>query len=174
MLGTAFRKNISGHDIPTGMGDEVIPPGAFIAYHTADVSLNPTIYADPLKWDPSRYLPDRAEGKNRPHSYIGWGSGRHPCRKSNIFDPCRKNFADCFSFLVGMRVSNPIVHFIYTYWRDNSSPNWNRTSLLHFSLPTSITIWLTRMGTYFLPRRLSITMAIPQQSHRSQFTWNTK
>ncbi|CAG8976008.1 hypothetical protein HYALB_00007535 [Hymenoscyphus albidus] len=79
LLGAAFRKNTSGREIPTGVGDEVIPPGAYVTYHTADVSLDPTIYPDPLKWDPARYLPDRAEDKKRPYAYIGWGVARHPC-----------------------------------------------------------------------------------------------
>ncbi|KAF4635641.1 hypothetical protein G7Y89_g2441 [Cudoniella acicularis] len=79
LLGTAFRKNISGKDIPTGSGNEIIPNGAFVTYHTGDVHLDPTIYKDPKKWDPSRYLPDRAEDKKKPYAYMGWGMGRHPC-----------------------------------------------------------------------------------------------
>ncbi|CAG8960722.1 hypothetical protein HYFRA_00002258, partial [Hymenoscyphus fraxineus] len=79
LLGAVFRKNTSGREIPTGVGDEVIPPGAYVTYHTADVNLDPTIYPDPLKWDPARYLPDRAEDKKRPYAYIGWGVARHPC-----------------------------------------------------------------------------------------------
>ena len=82
LLGTAFRKNISGREIPIGDGD-VIPPGAYVTYHTGDVHLNPEIYKDPTKWDPSRYLPDRAEDKKAPYAFIGWGVGRHPCRKFN-------------------------------------------------------------------------------------------
>jgi cytochrome P450 len=82
LLGTAFRRNISGKDIPTGVGDEVIPPGAFVTYHIDDIHLDPTVYKDPEKWDPSRYLPDRAEDKKKPLSYLGWGVGRHPCRES--------------------------------------------------------------------------------------------
>jgi cytochrome P450 len=81
LLGTAFRRNISGKDIPTGVGNEVIPPGAFVTYHTDDIHLDPTVYKDPEKWDPARYLPDRAEDKKKPLSYLGWGAGRHPCRK---------------------------------------------------------------------------------------------
>jgi len=80
LLGSALRKNISGKEIELGNG-EVIPPDAFVAYHLGDVHLNPSIYSEPEKWDPSRYLPDRAEDKKMPHGYVGWGSGRHPCRK---------------------------------------------------------------------------------------------
>ncbi|TQN66212.1 Obtusifoliol 14-alpha demethylase [Colletotrichum shisoi] len=79
LLGTAFRKNTSGRPIPTGHGNEVIPPGAFVAYATGDIHLDPQVYPDPLKWDPARYLPDRAEDKKKPDAFVGWGAGRHPC-----------------------------------------------------------------------------------------------
>lgn len=79
LLGTAFRKNISGRAIPTGSGDEIIPPNAFVTFAIADTHLDPEIYTDPLKWDPSRMLPDRAEDKKKPQGYLGWGVGRHPC-----------------------------------------------------------------------------------------------
>lgn len=77
-LGTAFRRNISGRDVV--VGDEVIPNGAFVAYHLADLHMDPEVYLDPEKWDPDRYLPERAEDKRKkPHGYAGWGAGRHPC-----------------------------------------------------------------------------------------------
>ncbi|CBY02103.1 similar to cytochrome P450 [Plenodomus lingam JN3] len=79
LLGTALRRNISGKPIPTGTGDEVIPPGAFVTYATGDIHLNPTVYPDPHKWDPSRYLPGRSEDKAKDHAFVGWGAGRHPC-----------------------------------------------------------------------------------------------
>jgi cytochrome P450 len=79
LLGCAFRKNTSGKNIPTGNGDEVIPPDAIVTYHIADIHLDPAVYKDPTKWDPSRYMPDRAEDKKKQHSFIGWGTGRHPC-----------------------------------------------------------------------------------------------
>lgn len=85
LLGTALRKNISGRAIPTGHGNEVIPPGAFVTYATGDIHLDPEVYRDPHKWDPSRYLPDRAEDKKKDIlPFIGWGVGRHPCRKYAI------------------------------------------------------------------------------------------
>jgi cytochrome P450 len=87
LLGTALRRNISGRDIPLG-DDEVIPPGAFVCYHVGDIHLNPEIYPDPTKWDPSRYLPDRAEDKKVLYAWMGWGLGRHPCRKSSYPFSC--------------------------------------------------------------------------------------
>lgn len=80
LLGTAMRRNTSGKEIPTGNGSEVIPPGAFVTYATGDVHLDPEIYPNPLKWDPARYTPERAEDKKKNiHGFIGWGVGRHPC-----------------------------------------------------------------------------------------------
>ncbi|KAH7409853.1 cytochrome P450 6A1 [Phaeosphaeria sp. MPI-PUGE-AT-0046c] len=80
LLGTAMRRNISGKSLPTGNGDEVIPPGAFVTYATGDVHLDPEVYSNPHKWDPSRYLPGREEDKKKDiHPWLGWGVGRHPC-----------------------------------------------------------------------------------------------
>lgn len=80
LLGTAMRRNNSGKSIPTGQGSEVIPPGTFVTYATGDIHLDPDVYTDPHKWDPARYLPDRAEDKKKDiHGFIGWGVGRHPC-----------------------------------------------------------------------------------------------
>lgn len=81
LLGAAFRKNTSGKAIPTGKGNEVIPPNSFVTYAIGDVHLDPKIYPNPAKWDPSRYLPEKAEDKKTAHGFLGWGSGRHPCRK---------------------------------------------------------------------------------------------
>lgn len=78
MPGTAFRKNISGQDIPLSSG-EVIPKNAYATYLIGDVHLNPAIYPDPLKWDPMRYSPDRAEDKKVHHAGLMWGVSRHPC-----------------------------------------------------------------------------------------------
>ena len=36
-------------------------------------------FPNPEKWDPARYLEDRAEDKKDRLAYVGWGAGRHPC-----------------------------------------------------------------------------------------------
>jgi cytochrome P450 len=78
--GAAFRKNISGRPIPLNKsGTEVIPPDAYAAFATRDIHLNPTIYTDPEKFDPARFLPGRVEDKNKQYGWIGWGVARHPC-----------------------------------------------------------------------------------------------
>ncbi|KAH8593173.1 cytochrome P450 [Bisporella sp. PMI_857] len=69
--GTMYRRNISGSDVM--IGNEVIPSGAFAAYQVSDIHQDPEVYPEPLKWDPGRYLPDRAEDKRKPFAYVGWG-----------------------------------------------------------------------------------------------------
>lgn len=62
-----------------------------------DVHYNPEIYSNVRDFDPSRFLPDRAEDKKVSHGFVGWGTfiygllhhqdctdllsgaGRHPC-----------------------------------------------------------------------------------------------
>ncbi|KAF2797426.1 cytochrome P450 6A1 [Melanomma pulvis-pyrius CBS 109.77] len=78
-VGTAFRKNVSGRDVQIGNTSEVVPKDGFAAFHLDDIHMNPDIYSDPTKFDPARYLPDRAEDKKVPLAYGGWGIGRHPC-----------------------------------------------------------------------------------------------
>lgn len=78
--GTAFRRNVSNHDVALGGGSgEVMPPGSFALYMPDDAHMNPAVYADPTRFDPARFLPDRAEDKKTPLAYVGWGAGRHPC-----------------------------------------------------------------------------------------------
>ncbi|PQE04899.1 cytochrome P450 6A1 protein [Rutstroemia sp. NJR-2017a BBW] len=94
LLGTMYRRNIDIGDVK--IGNEIIPSGAFVvsiiamlrfchsadltqAYHISDVHQDPEVYSEPLKWDPSRYFPARAEDKKKPFCWIGWGAGRHPC-----------------------------------------------------------------------------------------------
>lgn len=79
MTGTGYRRNVSGHPVPTGVGQEMIPNGALVAYHLNDVHRDENVYPDAEKWDPERYLPDRAEDKKKERAFIGWGAGLHPC-----------------------------------------------------------------------------------------------
>ncbi|KAG8891054.1 hypothetical protein FRB98_000063 [Tulasnella sp. 332] len=74
-----MRKNISREQVVIDK-DEVVAPGAIMLFYTAAVMMNPEIYKDPQVWDPARYLPDRAEDKSGQHVWVGWGSGKHPCR----------------------------------------------------------------------------------------------
>jgi sterol 14-demethylase len=96
MPGAVFRKNTSGSDIAIGKSKTgaaaVIPSGSYATYLTDDVHMDPAIYPDPHTFNPGRYLRVHHNGdsaaaagprkkEEEPHSYVGWGSGLHPCRK---------------------------------------------------------------------------------------------
>ncbi|KAJ8523130.1 hypothetical protein ONZ45_g407 [Pleurotus djamor] len=89
----ALRRNVL-EDLK--VDGKVIKKGDFLAYSLADVHLNPEIYSEPLKFDPSRFEAGREEDKKGTWSFLGWGSthhttplfvlsellgvaGRHPC-----------------------------------------------------------------------------------------------
>lgn len=63
---TAMRRNL-GPD--TVIDSKTIPSGAYVVYPFSDVHLNPELYPDPWKFDPSR-----KEAKT-PFGYVGWGGG---------------------------------------------------------------------------------------------------
>ena len=63
---TAMRRNL-GPD--TVIDSKTIPSGAYIVYPFSDVHLNPELYPDPWKFDPSR------EEAKTPFGYVGWGGG---------------------------------------------------------------------------------------------------
>jgi len=87
--GVTFRKNMSGRDIPIGDTGEVVPDGAFLAYPVEDVMFGDW-YTDKDTWNPGRYLEGAAEDKKVPHGYMGWGSGRHPCREFFFYSSWRR------------------------------------------------------------------------------------
>ena len=97
LVGTAFRKNITDQNIPIGNTGETIPKGAFAAYMIDDVHMDADVYPDPLRWDPGRYLPGRAEDKKIPMGYVGWGTGRHPCLGMRFAKLEMGIIAACFS-----------------------------------------------------------------------------
>jgi cytochrome P450 len=104
--GTSMRFNQSGADLPIGKTGEVVPKDGFALFWVQALHSDPSIYPEPYKFDPGRYLPDRAEDKKVPHGYMGWGMGRHPCSEYR-FCICfgraseRSNTDPCLT--VGMR-----------------------------------------------------------------------
>ncbi|OIW26889.1 cytochrome P450 [Coniochaeta ligniaria NRRL 30616] len=79
MAGVSFRLNVAPENVEIAGSKEIIPPRTYAVYDMDDIHLDASIYADPRKWDPSRYLPGREEHKKQAHGYLGWGSGLHPC-----------------------------------------------------------------------------------------------
>lgn len=127
-VGSALRRNVSGHDIK--IGDAIIPHGYYVAYHMADIHHDESVYPDPERWDPARYLPHRAEDKKVtsltiacesllkfvsqvPYAWVGWGLGRHPCRKFAL----RSNLdAMLTKYKVGMRFAKLENNLITALW----------------------------------------------------------
>ncbi|KAI0544537.1 cytochrome P450 [Xylaria curta] len=77
--GTFFRKNVSGCDIPIGGTGKTIPNGSYAAYLPDHMHMNSCIYPEPLKFNPARFLDSTRLDDQEPHSFVGWGSGRHLC-----------------------------------------------------------------------------------------------
>jgi retinoid hydroxylase len=57
----------------------VIPAGWGILLGQAFTHRLPTLFADPEKFDPSRFAPPREEDKKDPYGLIGFGAGAHIC-----------------------------------------------------------------------------------------------
>ncbi|OTA01045.1 cytochrome P450 monooxygenase [Trichoderma parareesei] len=119
LMGASIRQNTSGKDITIGDTGVVVPKDAFAVYSVADVHMDEATYRDPLKWDPARYLPDRAEDKKQQHGYIGWGTGLHPClgmriAKLELFVSTAVFFA-MFDFKAVDRNGNPTTEPLPRY-----------------------------------------------------------
>lgn len=67
---TAMRRNL-GPDVT--IDGKTIPSGAYVLYPFSDVHLNPDVYPDPWRFDPSR------EEATVPFGYVGWGGGKPHC-----------------------------------------------------------------------------------------------
>ncbi|GAB1309802.1 Obtusifoliol 14-alpha demethylase [Madurella fahalii] len=77
--GTFFRKNISGRDIPIGDTGDVVPNGSYAAYLPDNMHMDPRLYPDPLTFNPGRFSNLAGSDEDEPHTFLGWGSGRHLC-----------------------------------------------------------------------------------------------
>lgn len=64
--------------VPVRLGQTELPAGTELAYCTYAVHRNPTVHPDPLRFDPDRWLPDRARNLAR-CSDIAFGSGVRKC-----------------------------------------------------------------------------------------------
>jgi len=81
MTGAAIRRNLTNDIEVNGTS---IKTGDFLTYSLYDAHMNPNIYSEPEKFDPSRYEKGREEDKKENFGYLGWGVGRHPCAGMKI------------------------------------------------------------------------------------------
>ncbi|EGX94559.1 cytochrome P450 6A1 [Cordyceps militaris CM01] len=75
----AYRRNMSGEDVEIPGTNQVIPKESFAFFSMGEVHMDETIYPNASEWEPARHLAGREEGAHRPHEFVGWGSGLHPC-----------------------------------------------------------------------------------------------
>ena len=54
----------------------VIKPGDFLLYPMSGLHMDPDIYTDPSKFDPERYVEERAEDRKEAFAFLGWGAGK--------------------------------------------------------------------------------------------------
>ncbi len=68
---------------PFQIGDYELPKGWRVILNAANSHFLPEVFNNPYQFDPLRWSPDRAEGKN-PFAIIGFGGGIHKCTGMNF------------------------------------------------------------------------------------------
>jgi sterol 14-demethylase len=64
--------------------DWLVPRGSLVAMSIALSHLDPSCFADPLRFDPDRFAAPREEDVKQPWGYVPFGGGRHRCLGSNF------------------------------------------------------------------------------------------
>jgi len=64
--------------VEVALGEHVLPPGASIFFSPYSLHRDPSVYADPDRFDPDRWLPERASEIPRP-AFIPFGAGARQC-----------------------------------------------------------------------------------------------
>ncbi|KAH7922777.1 cytochrome P450 [Leucogyrophana mollusca] len=109
---TAMRRNL-GPEVT--IDSKTIPSGAYVVYPFSDVHLNPELYPDPWKFDPSR------EEVKAPFGYVGWGGGKTVCLGQRLARLELKLITSMF--LLGFRYT--IVDSTGQRPNPAPQPNWN-------------------------------------------------
>ncbi|PKN86217.1 MAG: hypothetical protein CVU46_08610 [Chloroflexi bacterium HGW-Chloroflexi-8] len=68
---------------PFQIGDFELPKGWRVILNAANSHFLPEVFSNPYQFDPLRWSPERAEGKN-PFAIIGFGGGIHKCTGMNF------------------------------------------------------------------------------------------
>jgi sterol 14-demethylase len=59
--------------------DTVLPPGALAMVSPAVSHRMASVFAEPERFDPDRFGPEREEDRRTPYALIGFGGGKHRC-----------------------------------------------------------------------------------------------
>ena len=63
---------------PVDLGRFHIPAGVDVVFSPYAMSHDPSLYPEPMRFDPDRWLPERASESAR-HAFMPFGAGRHRC-----------------------------------------------------------------------------------------------
>jgi len=86
VLNEVLRLTISGVTMRRQMKDDIslcqgkykLPVGSFAIYLIGNTHLEPKVWNDPERFDPSRFV-DRDCSSNAQFPFLGFGVGQHPC-----------------------------------------------------------------------------------------------
>ncbi len=70
-------------DEPIDIGGYTIPAGWLVAVNAANSHFLPEVFTDPERYDPLRFSPERAEGRNS-FNLVSFGGGLHKCTGMNF------------------------------------------------------------------------------------------
>lgn len=63
----------------TSLDGYYIPKGTFVIAEPQSVHSNPKVWKDPYRFDPERFMPERAEDKVHRFAWVPFGGGVHKC-----------------------------------------------------------------------------------------------
>lgn len=115
--GTSFRENASGKDIPIGNAGFVVPNGAYATYLPDNVHMDSRLSENPLEFNPGgRFFNNNNLRSKEPHTFLGWGSGRHLCGtcKSNNFDQ-KLNLETAGMRIARLEIDLILVHLLANF-----------------------------------------------------------
>lgn len=102
------------------MGGYQVPANTKILLPVTFNHRDPAHWSDPMKFDPDRFLPERAEHKNHPFCYHPFGGGAHKCIGLHFANMLAKAFL--FKFLKTYQYSLPTSYEPNIQWAPLPKP----------------------------------------------------